>query len=374
MTDVAFLIDQLFSPAPGGIGTYVRRLVPALRQADPEMGLTLFHSGFGGRNPEAWTRDFPRVELGAGIRRLYPEWTLLRRPSLPRSLAAHDLVHTPSPAAVPPAGDGQRLVVTVHDLAFVVHPELFPRRWRIMYRAALARVARSADAVIAVSRHTAQDLMRLTSLRPERVHVIPLAGSVPVPAGEVDVDPTLARLKVQRPYVVFVGTLEPRKNLVRLVRAYRRLAARGLPHRLVLAGPMGWESRPLLREIHRAGPGEVVLTGRLDGEDSVDALYRGADAMAYPSLYEGFGLPVLEAMSRGVPCVVSTTSSLPEVAGDAALAVDPRSEQGIADGLELILTDSDLAERLREAGRTRAARFTWERTAHKTLEVYRSLL
>nr|MBA3552929.1 glycosyltransferase [Actinomycetota bacterium] len=157
MTDVAFLIDQLFSPAPGGIGTYVRRLVPALRQADPAIGITLFHSRFGGRNPEAWTRDFPTVELGSGIRRLYPEWALLRHPSLPRSMAAHDLVHTPSPAAVPPAGKGQRLVVTVHDLAFVVHPELFPRRWRLMYRVALARVARSADAVIAVSRHTAQD-------------------------------------------------------------------------------------------------------------------------------------------------------------------------------------------------------------------------
>ncbi len=166
MTDVAFLIDQLFSPAPGGIGTYVRRLVPALRGVDPAIGITLFHSRFGGPPPDAWTRDFPRAELGSGIRRLYPEWALLRRPPLPGSLAAHDLVHSPSPAAVPPAGDGQRLVVTVHDLAFVVHPDLFPRRWRLLFLVAMSRVDLSADDVIAVSRHTALDLLRLSSLVP----------------------------------------------------------------------------------------------------------------------------------------------------------------------------------------------------------------
>jgi glycosyltransferase involved in cell wall biosynthesis len=371
MTSVGFLVDQLFSPTPGGIGSYVRRLVPALSRADPTVEITLFHSTFPGDEPEAWTRDYPVEQLPGVIRRLYPMWALARRPALPASIGALDLVHSPSPAGVPPAAPGQRLVVTVHDLAFLVHPELFPPPWRLMYRGALLRTVRSADAVVAVSRHTAEDLARRTRIDPRRVHVVPLAGSLP--ASDQDVEKVLSRLKISQPYVLFVGTLEPRKNLVRLARAYRRMAARGAPHPLVLAGPMGWHPQPLLRELSREAPGEIVLTGRVEPND-LDALYRGAAVFAYPSLYEGFGLPVLEAMGRGTPCVVSSTSSLPEVAGEAALPVDPRSAAGLAEALERVTSDRELAGRLREAGLARAARFSWDETATRTLEVYKSAL
>jgi glycosyltransferase involved in cell wall biosynthesis len=371
VTSVALLVDQLFSPAPGGIGTYVRHLVPAMMQADPSLELTLFHSRFEGAQPQDWIRSHRVEELPASIRRLYPSWTAARRPPLPETLASLDIVHSPSPAAVPPAAAGQRLVVTVHDVAFLVYPQLFPRAWGLMYRAALARAVRSADAIITVSRHTAEDLARRTRADTRRIHVVPLAASVP--RSQADVEPVLSRLKVPQPYVLFVGTLEPRKNLIRLVRAYRRMAARGSPHRLVLAGPMGWRPQPLLRAISAEGPGDVVLTGAV-GPDDLDALYRGAAAFAYPSLYEGFGLPVLEAMSRGAPCVVSSSSSLPEVAGEAALPVDPRSVVGLAEALERVTTDGDLAARLREAGLARAARFSWDETAVRTLEVYKSVL
>jgi glycosyltransferase involved in cell wall biosynthesis len=371
VTSLAFLIDQLFSPAPGGIGTYVRQLVPALGQADPSLDITLFHSRFDESESEEWTRQYRVEELPASIRRLYPSWAVARRPALPASLAALDVVHSPSPAAVPPAAPGQRLVVTVHDLAFLVHPELFPRQWRLMYRGALTRAVRSADAIITVSRHTAEDLVRRTRADGRRIQVVPLAGSLPL--AQADPEPVLSRLKVRRPYVLFVGTLEPRKNLVRLLKAYRRVAARGAPHSLVLAGPMGWHPQPLLRAISEEGPGEVVLTGAV-GPGDLDALYRGADAFVYPSLYEGFGLPVLEAMSRGTPCVVSSSSSLPEVAGEAALPVDPRSVVGFAEALERVTTDQELSGRLREAGLARAARFSWEETARRTLEVYKSVL
>jgi glycosyltransferase involved in cell wall biosynthesis len=371
VTSLAFLVDQLFSPAPGGIGTYVRQLVPSMTRADPSLDVTLFHARFEEAEPEPWTRIYPIEEIPSSIRRLYPSWTFARRPALPPSLARAEIVHSPSPAAIPPAGPGQRLVVTVHDLAFLVHPELFPRQWRLMYRAALARAARSADAVIAVSRHTAEDLARRTRLDPRRIHVVPLAASLPPSPGNVDA--VLSRLKVPQPYVLFVGTLEPRKNLVRLVRAYRRLAARGSRHSLVLAGPMGWHPQPLLRAISTMDPGDVVLTGAV-GVEELDALFRGAAAFAYPSLYEGFGLPVLEAMSRGTPCVVSSSSSLPEVAGEAALPVDPRSVVGLAEALERVTTERQLADHLREAGLARAARFSWDETARRTLEVYKSVL
>ena len=239
-----------------------------------------------------------------------------------------------------------------------------------MYRTALRRAVRTADAIITPSRHTAEDLIRRTRLTADRVHVVPLAASLPNLEG--DPEEALGRLKVRRPYILSVGTLEPRKNLVRLVRAFRRLAARGAPHQLVLAGPLGWQPQRLLREVAEGAPGEVVLVGQVLPAE-LDALYRAADAFVYPSLYEGFGIPVLEAMSRALPCVVSTSSSLPEVAGEAALPVDPLSEAGLADAIERVTTDADLAGRLRSAGPARAARFSWDETARRTLEVYKQV-
>jgi glycosyltransferase involved in cell wall biosynthesis len=371
LTSVAFLIDQLFSPAPGGMGTYVRELVPAMTRADPALAITLFHARFDDVDPEEWTRQYRVEEIPVSIRRLYPSWAATRRPPLPPSLHSQEILHSPSPAAVPPTAPGQRLVVTIHDLAFLVQPELFPRAWRLMYRAALARAVRSSDAIITVSRHTAEDLIRRTSVDQRKVHVVPLAASLP--PSDADRDSALSRLKVPKPYVLFVGTLEPRKNLVRLVRAYQRMAARGGPHALVLVGPMGWHPQPLLRAISQEGPGDIVLTGAV-GPGELDALYRGAAAFVYPSLYEGFGLPVLEAMSRGTPCVVSSSSSLPEVAGEAALPVDPRSVVGLAEAIERVTSDPELAGRLREAGLARAARFSWDDTARGTLDVYKSVL
>jgi glycosyltransferase involved in cell wall biosynthesis len=373
MTSLAFLVDQLFAPIPGGMGSYARELIPALVRADPSLDITLFHSKFDpGATPPPELGAHRTVELDRSIRTLYPGWALAKRPGLPEQLAALDLLHTPLPAAIPPAGPNQRLVVTIHDIGFVVHPAFYPRRWRLLYRAGLGRAVGSADLILAVSRHTAEDLIRRTHIDRWKVHVTPLAPSLP--PGDADVEPVLARLKVRPPYVLSVGTLEPRKNLVRLVRAYRRMAGHGAPHTLVLAGPMGWGSQSLLHEIETGeAPGEIVLTGRVP-PDELDALYRAADAFVYPSLYEGFGLPVLEAMARGVPTIVSTSSSLPEVAGEAAVPVDPRSTGALAEALERVTTDRYLAARLSEAGRARAARFTWDETARLTLEAYKSVL
>ncbi len=372
MTTVAVHVDQLWFDAPGGIGTYVRHLVPALARCDPELGILLFRARSDRPDPpEPWLSAFPIEVLDRPIRSLYPAWDLLGRPPLPPRVAAADLVHATNHAAICPKPPGGRLVVTVHDLAFLRFPRLYPRAWRALYRLGLRAAVRRADAILTPSRATAEDLVARTRVDPRRIHVTPLAATLP--EGEREVDGVLARLKVRGPYVLFVGTLEPRKNLVRLVRAYRRVAAAGLPHTLVLAGPMGWGHDPLLREIALPGPGEIVLTGPLP-EDELDALYRGASAFVYPSLHEGFGLPVLEAMARSVPTVTSRTSSLPEVAGEAALGVDPRSVSELADALRRVLTDTELAERLAAAGRARARGFSWEETARRTLDAYREAL
>ncbi|HWO70707.1 MAG TPA: glycosyltransferase family 1 protein [Actinomycetota bacterium] len=368
---VGIHVDQLFFRAPGGIGTYIRELLPALAKADPSVELVAFHARFPGTPGEPWLRELRVEEIPAGIRVLYPGWNLLGRPPLPEPLRALDLVHATNPAAIPPAGPGQRLVVTVHDLAFLRFPGLFPRTWRALYRTGLWAAVRRARAILVPSRHTAEDLLERTRARPERIHVVPLAASLE--RGAREPERVLERLKVPRPYVLFVGTLEPRKNLVRLVRAYRRVAAEGVPHALVLAGPLGWHHHRLHRELALRGPGEVVLTGALPPAD-LDALYRGADLFVYPSLYEGFGLPVLEAMARGVPTVASAASSLPEVAGDAALLVDPRSVRELSRAIAEVLADRDLAERLAMRGRARAERFSWEETARGTLRAYEAAL
>ncbi len=198
-------------------------------------------------------RDYWVEELPASIRSLYPRWDLLGRPALPASLRAADLVHATNPAAIPPAGDGQRLVVTVHDLAFEHVPNLFPR-------AVAPAVPRRAPRRCAARRrdhHARRGTRPRTSCRardvdPRKLHVVPLAASLP--RGALDAEPRCsARLKVRAPYVLFVGTLEPRKNLVRLVRAYRRVAANGVPHALVLAGPLGWQPEALMRELALRG-------------------------------------------------------------------------------------------------------------------------
>jgi glycosyltransferase involved in cell wall biosynthesis len=371
MDSLAFHLDPLFFRIPGGVGTYIRQLVPALATADPGLSIKLFHARLppGSSSPEPWMRAFPREELTSGIRTLYPRWNLIGRPALPIGLASTDVVHAPSVVAVPPVGRSQKLVVTVHDVAFLVEPAWFPSRWRVVYQLGLRAAIRRADVIITPSRNTADDLIARTSLEPSLVHVIPHAAGVD--ALTVDPESVLARLNLPRAYLLYVGTLEPRKNLVRLVQAYRRVAARGISHALVLAGPHGWRGGELLTEIARAGPGQVVVPGPLSPTD-LDAVFRGADLFVYPALYEGFGLPVLEAMARGVPTICSNSSSLPEVAGDSALGINPASVDSIAGAIEQVLTDPILAQRLREAGPRRARQFSWEETARLTLKAYES--
>ncbi len=199
----------------------------------------------------------------------------------------------------------------------------------------------------------------------------PLAGRpTQLPAPTLPPEAVVQNLGIEGPYVLSVGTFEPRKNQARLVRAYRTaVTTAGLPHVLVLAGHPGWRTDDLDEAIAAGGPGRVIRIESA-GDQELDALYRAAALTAYVSLGEGFGMPVLEAMARRSPVVASSTTSIPEVAGDAAVLVDPTDEGAIAGALTRVLTDEALADDLRRRGPERAATFTWTATATDTLRVY----
>jgi glycosyltransferase involved in cell wall biosynthesis len=286
-----------------------------------------------------------------------------------------DIVHSTT-LCVPRLAARKRIVVTIYDVSFVTHPE-FHLEANIRHclagtREAIAR----ADAILAISEHTRRDLVERMGASPDRVVVTPLAAD-PALARVTDagrLDEVRRRYGLPERFVLFVGTLEPRKNIARLVEAYATLPERLQREAgLVMAGGRGWLSDTMRDEVARRGLGDRVrFIGYVRPEDMA-ALYSLATVFAYPSLYEGFGLPVLEAMVCGVPVLTSNVSSLPEVAGDAALLVSPTDVAEIADGLAQVLEDGGLAAKLSARGLEWATRFSWDRCARETLAVYESL-
>src|SRR5579859_5866294 len=275
---------------------------------------------------------------------LYPYW-----PSPPRR----------RPGAPPAA-------IFVYDLAFRLRPAEVPWQQRLYMGSLLGPALRQAAAVLVISERTRRDLLELYPLRElaDKVSVAPLGFTKPAPAGPLP--PGL-----EPGFILAVGTIEPRKNHPRLLGAYRALRA-ALPDapELVIAGRPGWAYGDTLDRIG-SEPG-VRYLGHVD-EPTLSALYENAAVLACPSIYEGFGLPLLEAMARGLPAVIGAAGSLPEVAAGAAVEVDPLDTIAIADGIERALRDAPLRARLSEAGRRRALDFTWENAADVTLSVLRAI-
>ncbi len=263
-------------------------------------------------------------------------------------------------------------VITVHDLAYDLFPADAPPRDRLVLGPLMPLSIRRAAAIIAVSESTKRDIMRRFGVAEERVTVTHEATPSHIHPVTDPVALACVRQKygLAQTYILAVGNLQPRKNVARLIQAYGLLRREGLVGCLAIVGKARWRESEVFRLVRELGlEKSVIFTGYVPDED-MSALYSGAAALAYPSLYEGFGLPVLEAMTCGTPVVTSNVSSLPEVAGDAALLVDPTSKPDLAAALRAVLTDGHLAADLRARGQARAASFSWAETARRTLAVY----
>ncbi len=375
---VAMDVSVLSAGLRSGTAVYVYRLAEALGQLDEDLDLDLLYNGMPGPGV-ALARTLERPRVRVLVRTLM--WRPLPAPLFWRPYpallkeAAHraDVFHV-GEFVYPDPRPGQPVVATVHDVTTKLFPHWHAWPNRLLHHKRLRWISRHATRVVIDAEATRSDTARALDWAPERLDVVPLARGTRADATAEDESMVRSRFGIgEAPYVLFVGTLEPRKNLSRLVEAFTRLPP-GTTCRLVLAGGWGWRTGELRRALEGPTARErIVVTGGVD-EATLAALYRGALAFAYPSLYEGFGLPVLEAMAAGAPVLTSRGGTLEEVAGGAAELVEPTDIGDIVAGLERLLRSPDVRERLRALGLARAREFSWQRTARLTMETYRRAL
>jgi glycosyltransferase involved in cell wall biosynthesis len=354
----------------GGNESYATNLIEALAEIDPINNYTLFVT-----RDEAVKR-FRNRWPNFAVRSTLPHTPLVRIPlTLSAELRRHpvDVLHVQfTSPPFPPCP----VVVSIHDLSFEHLPETFNRRSRAQLRLTVRRSARNARRVLALSEHARQDIISTYKISPKRVTAIPI-GTAPhfrPVTDEKELQLVRHTYGIAGNYILSVGSIQPRKNLGRLAQAYARLRNR-LPEKelpqLVIVGKRAWLYRETLREIEQLRTGDcVIITGYVPERD-LPALYSGATCFVYPSYFEGFGLPPLEAMKCGAPVITGDRTSLPEVVGDAGVLVDPFDVDAIASAIHSVVTDSKLRSELKSRSLNRARMFDWRETAKRTLEVYR---
>ncbi len=356
----------------GGNETYIRNLITALAELDQTHQYTLYFSAAAAA--EAWRNRYANFAV-----RLLPPPTPLVRVPLALALELRrrpvDVLHVQYTA--PPFCPAP-VVTTIHDLAFEHLPETFTRRGKAQLRLTVRRTARQAAHILTVSEFSRQDILKTYGIPPDKVTVTHNgceAQFTSRPTSARETETIKQKFGITRDYLLAVGSLQPRKNLVRLLRAYAQLREQqpGFQLQLVIVGRQLWLYEEILREIRQQSfAADVIVTGYAD-DDDLPALYRSAVALVYPSLFEGFGLPPLEAMACGTPVITSDSSSLPEVVGEAALLVNPYEESDVAQAMWRITNDAALRAQLRQAGLQQAQRFTWAAAAAKTWAVYQAV-
>jgi glycosyltransferase involved in cell wall biosynthesis len=362
-----------------GIGRFVRSLVAAVVAHDATDAFLLLHAA---PNPGRVASYPGGSNVSRRVLRISERWMNIIWHRLNVPLPADwltgpaDLFHSPD-FVLPPVRSA-RSILTVHDLAFLLYPECADASLRAYLEKTVPRSVQRADFVVADSENTRNDVICLLGVSPERVTVVP--GGVDPSFRPVEDPARLAALRQSlgldeaTPYILFVGVIEPRKNLIGLIEAFDILKSRrSLPHKLVVVGRRGWLSDGTMERAERSlYRNEIIFPGFIP-EGELATLYSAAEAFAFPSHYEGFGLPILEAMACGTPVVASRASSLPEVVGDAGMQVDPDDPDRLASALELLALNPEMRADFRLRGLERAARFTWDAAAGVMLKVYQQV-
>jgi glycosyltransferase involved in cell wall biosynthesis len=376
---IAINLEQLFYRAPGGTGRYAARLASCLAGQFSGDVIVPFLAWHRGQDVSTVFERFglggsqlaPAVRIPLPRPALFQAWNTLAWPSpdlFSPAIREADIVHAPFPA-VPPVK--APLVVTVHDAGPALFPSAYPRRGVRFHVKGLERAAQRARVVIADTHAAAEEIVAHSPIGKEMVRVVPL-GVDHCQATPAETEEVVRRHRLDdAPYVLWVGSLEPRKNIGALIKAFVRLTgSNGVPHRLVLAGPRGWLHEGLISDLDRAVLGDRLRALGVVTQKDLRSLYAGAALFAFPSIHEGFGLPVLEAMVQGAPVVCSDIAALREVAADAALFVPPTDVDRWVDAIATVAGDSGRRSSLKAAGYHRASLFSWDKTARATHAVY----
>lgn len=372
---VAIGID--YTPAyeqGAGIGRSVRGLVSALATVDTDTDYRLFIAGASDKTlPSMLAPNFRYYPSRISPKWWARIWHRMRVPYRVEYMLGKIGLYHATDFVLPPIHQQTKSIVTIHDLSYIRVPETASPSLKKYLDVVVPRSIARATHVHAVSETTRQDIITLYNTPPEKVSVIFNAVEPRFKPMDISKD-VLAKYHIPDiPYIISVGTVQPRKNYSRLVKSLVQLRQKHDVH-LVIAGGRGWLEDEFYATIQQTGMTDYVhVTGFVADED-LPTLYSGAICMAYPSLYEGFGIPVLEAMACGTPVLTSTTSSLPEVAGTSAILVDPYDIDAIHNGLERLISDQDLRKTLSEKGLSQAQKFTWEHSAHQLKHLYTQLL
>jgi glycosyltransferase involved in cell wall biosynthesis len=366
-----FAIDATSIPRQmAGAGVYTYNLIRALAAIDHENEYVVFTKSDAF---DDLSRDEPLFRTVRVSTRSRPARLLWEQLALPVHLRRRriDVLHSPH-HTTPLVVAGCRRVITFHDLTFFLLADRYPRSRVLYFRTVSRATARVADALICPSQAVRDDIVRILHVPPEKVRAIAEAAGPefqPI-KDKAALERLRTRLALPKRFILSVGSLEPGKNRAALIKAFAGLRKRGLGQKLVVAGQRAWKYEADLALAGELGiEGDVLFTGYVPPEE-MPALYNAAELFVFPSLYEGFGLPVIEAMACGVPVVASNLSAIPEVAGEAALLVDPRDVEQLCDAMERLLRDKRLQAALRKRGLERAQGFSWERAARETIAVY----
>jgi len=375
--DIRVLMDEYYS----GVSQYAANLLNAILELDKDNEYKLFYNSYHSQEKRLniWNRDNAKV---GGLRIPnkifnYIYQKIFKFPKLDEILGGTDVFWSPH-FNFTSLSKNTKKVITVHDLSFLRYPEFFNSRKNFWHKAlGINKTLREADLIIAVSENTKNDIIELVGITEDKIKVIYSGNnSVKNEVNKSETDKYLNSHKINSQYIFFLGTIEPRKNIIGLIEAYNKLRAKNeslTDVKLVLAGANGWKNKKTYRAWQlSAYKNDIIFLGYVNKEEQ-DILYNSATVFAYPSFYEGFGFPPLEAMTYGVPVVCSNVSSMPEVVSEAALMINPYEPSELANALEDVLINESLRNILINKGLERAKFFTWEKTAREYLEVFKEL-